>query len=299
MARWTGLCWPILKLCWGYVVPSVVYVGAKFAHLELCRVYGRVTFMMSPSFPKLKICVWSTSPQWPVSVTFRAFSLPPVACKSVWGELRPSKGPCWLHVAVIFFQKSVPPQHNDGFWSHLGPMLDASRGSFEPSCWRIDSRNALPSGQQGRITIPAKHFFSKTSLLPGTGIANTPLNGSMLAYLGAMLGLCWPIWGLCWGHVHPSWSYLGTLLTLRRWFWAKLFSCLHLHSQILLEKAPASGLRGSCLDSWSKIPLFLSSPQWPASFTFWAFLLPPVACESQVPPKGGVGGINASPPLRS
>ena len=38
------------------------------------------------------------------------------------------------------------------------------------------------------------------------------------------------------------------------------------------------------MDSLSKICLFFSSPQWPASFTFRAFLLPPVACESQVPP---------------
>ena len=110
-----------------------------------------------------------------------------------------------------------------------------------------------------------------------------------------ILGLCWPIWGLCWGHVHPSWGYLGAWLTLRRWFWAKLFSWLHLHSQILLEKAPASGLRVSCLDSLSKICLFLSSPQWPASFTFRSFLLPPVACESQVPPIEGVGGTAWSP----
>ena len=63
----------------------------------------------------------------------------------------------------------------------------------------------------------------------------------------------------------------------------------------MLEKALASGLRVSCLDSLSKICLFLSSPQWPASFTFRSFLLPPVACESQVPPIEGVGGTAWSP----
>ena len=109
------------------------------------------------------------------------------------------------------------------------------------------------------------------------------------------VGRSWGYVGVCWGHVHPSWGYLGAWLTLRRWFWAKLFSWLHLHSQILLEKAPASGLRVSCLDSLSKICLFLSSPQWPASFTFRSFLLPPVACESQVPPIEGVGGTAWSP----
>ena len=55
-------------------------------------------------------------------------------------------------------------------------------------------------------------FVSKTLLLPGTGITKMPLNRSMLAYLGAMLGLCWPIWGLCWGHVRPSWRYVGAML---------------------------------------------------------------------------------------
>ena len=109
------------------------------------------------------------------------------------------------------------------------------------------------------------------------------------------VGRSWGYVGVCWGHVHPSWGYLGAWLTLRRWFWAKLFSWLHLHSQILLEKAPASGLRVSCLDSLSKICLFLSSPQWPASFTFRSFLLPPVACESQVPPIEEVGGTAWSP----
>ena len=43
--------------------------------------------------------------------------------------------------------------------------------------------------------------------------------------------------------------------------------------------------------------LVLSSPQWPAGFTLRAFLLPPVACESQVPPIKGVGGLGTSPPL--
>ena len=131
-------------------------------------------------------------------------------------------------------------------------------------------------------------FVSKTLPLPGIGI--TKMSPGQV-----YVGRSWGYVGVCWGHVHPSWGYLGAWLTLRRWFWAKLFSWLHLHSQILLEKAPASGLRVSCLDSLSKICLFLSSPQWPASFTFRSFLLPPVACESQVPPIEGVGGTAWSP----
>ena len=35
----------------------------------------------------------------------------------------------------------------------------------------MDSENAPFSGQRARIANPAKHFFSKTLLLPGAGIA--------------------------------------------------------------------------------------------------------------------------------
>ena len=125
------------------------------------------------------------------------------------------------------------------------------------SCWRIDSRNALPSGQRGRITVPAKHFFSETLILPRTTIAKMP--PERLCW--PILGLCWPIWGVCWGHVRPSWGYVGAMLphlgllldhvvgdvgpsgAPPRWFWAMLFSWLHFHSQNFAWK---------------------SSPQWPA-----------------------------------
>ena len=163
----------------------------------------------------------------------------------------------------------------------LGPrrlMFDQNRGSVGP-CW----------GYVGAIT-------RWTGLCwPILGLCWAHLR-SMLGPGSPILGLCWPIWGLCWGHVQISWSYLGAWLPLRRWFWASLFSGPHLHSQILLEKVPASGLRDSCLYSLSQSLLFFSSPQWPASFKFQAFLLPPVACESQVPPKRGVGGRVGSPP---
>ena len=56
--------------------------------------------------------------------------------------------------------------------------------------------------------VPAKHFFSETLLLPGTGIAKMP--PERLCW--PILGLCWPIWGPCWGHVRPSWGYVGAML---------------------------------------------------------------------------------------
>ena len=68
-----------------------------------------------------------------------------------------------------------------------------------------DPRNAFPSGQRGRITVPAKHFFSETLRLPETGIAKMrpeplywPMLGAMFAHLGVMLGLCCHILAPCW-----------------------------------------------------------------------------------------------------
>ena len=99
---------PILALCWGYVGPAAVYVGAMLAHLEamlgLCWpprrwFWGYVVFMSSPSFPKF---AWKSSPQWPARHPFHfatpflwkswilpgtgappidAWRLPPVACE--------------------------------------------------------------------------------------------------------------------------------------------------------------------------------------------------------------------------
>ena len=124
------------------------------------------------------------------------------------------------------------------------------------SCWRIDSRNALPSGQRGRITVPAKHFFSETLRLPGTGIAKMrpePLCWPVLGLCWPIWGLCWgvrPSWGLCWGYVARSWPPVGpccgrcwTVGHPPRWFGAMLFSWLHRQSQNF---------------AWKR------SPQWPA-----------------------------------
>ena len=166
-------------------------------------------------------------------------------------------------------------------WGFVGPcgVYVGAKFAHLEQCWGYGKRRIL-------ILSP------KPCSCLGRAFQKCPLNRSILAYLG----LCWGYVGVCWGHVRPSWGYVGALLTLRRSFWAKLFSWLHLHFQILLEKALASGLRVSCLDSLSKICLFLSSPQWPAGSTLRAFLLPPVACESQVPPIKGGRGCRVVPP---
>ena len=130
------------------------------------------------------------------------------------------------------------------FSSHVG-RITRPIWTVLGSCWRIDSSNALPNNQQGRSTIPAKHFFSKTLLLPGWELRKCPWTG-----------LCWPTLGLCWGYVGPSgvyvgarFAHLGAMLGLC-WppggdFGAMSCSWVHLHSQILLEKALPSGLRGT------------------------------------------------------
>ena len=93
----------------------------------------------------------------------------------------------------------------------------SSRGSEEGSAapggfptHHEDPRNALPSGQRGRITVPAKHFFSETLRLPGTGIAK--MRPEPLCW--PILGLCWPICCLCWGPCSPilgsRWGYVAT-----------------------------------------------------------------------------------------
>ena len=161
------------------------------------------------------------------------------------------------------------------------------------SCWRIDSRNALPSGQRGRITVPAKHFFSETLRLPRTGIAK--MRPEHLCW--PILGLCWPIWGLCWGHVRPSWGYVGAMLphlgllldhvvgdvgplgAPRGDFGLCCFHDFTFIPKILLEKALPSGLRSTrsifaTLFLW-KSWILPGTGAPPMS----AWRLPPVACE--------------------
>ena len=141
-------------------------------------------------------------------------------------------------------------------WGYFGGMLGLNGSMlahFEVLlglCWPIWGLcwgQVRPSrAMLGLWQTAQPDFVSKTLLLPGTGIPKMPPEQ-------VYLGLSWGYVGVCWGHVRPSWGYVGALLTLQRSFWAKLLSWLHLHFQILLEKALASGLRVSCLDSLSKI----------------------------------------------
>ena len=150
-------------------------------------------------------------------------------------------------------------------------MLDASRGPFE-WFWGYVEELALetppPSGQQGRVTIPAtaKHFFTKALLLPGTGIAKMPPErayvgpswgyiGARLDHLGSM-GPCSPILGyvdppevifeLCCFHEFtfiPKFCLKAPFL--QHHFSEKAESCWDGHTPDERLKAPTSGLRGS------------------------------------------------------
>ena len=117
------------------------------------------------------------------------------------------------------FAQHRPCRGNKNFIQETLPKGSAAPGSFAThhevrlNCFgvmlRIDSRNALPSGQRGRITVPAKHFFSEILRLPGTGIAK--MRPEPLCW--PILGLCWPICCLCWGPCSPilrfCWAYVG------------------------------------------------------------------------------------------
>ena len=135
---------------------------------------------------------------------------------------------------------------------------------------RIDSRNALPSGQRGRITVPANHF--------GTMLAHLlSMLGAMFAHLEVMLGLCWPILSPCWtmlrarlGRRVPAeviWGYVVFMTSpsvpkfclktlspvaceaptpfLQRYFSEKVNPAGDGHTPDERLKAPTSGLRGS------------------------------------------------------
>ena len=183
---------------------------------------------------------------------FRSHQWPASPLEVSFGLRRAVLQPCWVRVAVVFSKKCSPPaqwRFLKPFWAHV-VRITRPIWTVLGSCSRIDSRNALPGGQQ---------VFSKTSLLPGTGV--------LLAHL-----------------VVPP-----------RWFWGYVVFMSSPSFPNFAWKSSPSGLRGSCLDSLSKICWFLSSPEWPASFTFRAFLPPPVACESQVPPLEGVGSSGLYP----
>ena len=140
-----GPCWGYVELCWDHVGSCSVKIGARLAHFGgmlglwlaerayvgpcwgYVAIWGLCWGQVRPSRAMLelwlcyfhdvtfpKVCLKKLSPaacvcrrfEWPASFTFRALSLPLVACEPVGGELQPSKG----RVAAMlgsFFPKSV------------------------------------------------------------------------------------------------------------------------------------------------------------------------------------------------
>ena len=132
------LVWPILGLWLAervYVGPFWNFVGAMLAHLRsmlgpsspILSYVGAMAVLFScchlQSQILLKICLFSTSPQWPAR---------PVACKSVWGELWPSKG----RVAA-FSKKCSPPAQ----WRFLKPFGHVGR--VTRPIWTVMLKNWL------------------------------------------------------------------------------------------------------------------------------------------------------------
>ena len=110
----------------------------------------------------------------------------------------------------------------------------------------------LPSGQRGGVTVPARHFFSETLRLPGTGIATMRPEPLCWPICCRCWGPCSPILGLCWGYVATSWPPVGPCCgrcwTVRYPRGDLGLCCFHDFTfipKILLEKALPSGLRGT------------------------------------------------------
>ena len=141
------------------------------------------------------------------------------------------------------------PTHHEVHLNCFGVML------------RIDSRNALPSGQRGCITVPAQHFFSEILRLPGTGIAK--MRPDSLGW--PILGLCWPICCLCWGPCSPILVMLGLC-------WPILAPCWTMLRARLDRRVPAEVI-------WGYV-VFMTSPSVPK---FCLKALSPVACEAPTP----------------
>ena len=164
----------------------------------------------------------------------------------------------------------------------------------------------LPSGQRGGVTVPARHFFSETLRLPGTGIATMRPEPLCWPICCRCWGPCSPILRLCWGYVGPSWRHVGHVAgevgpsgTRRGDLGLCCFHDFTVSPKILLEKALPSGLRGThsifaTLFLW-KSWILLGTGTPPMS----AWRLPPVACE--VPgdasrgSEEGVGGSGRLP----
>ena len=139
----------------------------------------------------------------------------------------PILGLCWGHGSL-----------NGSMLAHFEVLSSGLRRRF--ACLRpLSTGLRVSCFEHFRSHQLEVNFGLRRAVLQPCCIAK-PLNGPMLAHLGAMLGLCWPIWGLCWGQVRPSWGYVGAMLTPWRWFWG----------YVVFMGSPS-------------FPNF-SSPQWPA-----------------------------------
>ena len=87
-----------------------------------------------------------------------------------------------------------------------------------------------------------------------------------------ILGLCWPILALGWGYVDPSWRHLGACVGpsggLRGDFGLCCFHDFTFIPKFCLKKLPPVACESHGCMVLSTICWSLSSPQWPAGFTF-------------------------------
>ena len=236
-----------------------------------------------------KICLFLSSPQWPASFTFRSFLLPPVACESQVPPIEGVGGTAWSPIskakiclsdgaAGLYGLRPAPAMPGEQEFYPGNVFQGSEEGSAAPGSFpthhdevhlnclgvmlRIDSRNALPSGQRGRSTVPAKHFFSEILRLPGTGIAK--MRPEPLCW--PILGLCWPICCLCLG---AMFAHLEVMLGL---CWPILAPCWTMLRARLDRRVPAEVI-------WGYV-VFMTSPSVPK---FCLKTLSPVACEAPTP----------------
>ena len=224
-------------------------------------------------------CLSSTSPQWPASFTFRAFSLAPVtpvACKPSKGRVAAMLGSCSRHFSLKSVLARVSEAILGPCWTHHEAHLNRF-GAMLKNC----PQKRCPQRPARSHYYLCEAFFLQN--LAPAGIATMP----MLAHLGPMLGPRSPILGLC---CPPE--VILELCCLHE------FTCI---PQFCLEKLSPGGLRGT--HSIFATPLLWKSWILPGTGTppMSAWRLSPVACE--VPGNASRGSeegsaASARPPIR-
>ena len=155
--------------------------------------------------------------------------------------------PCRNFIVACRVGRGCPTHHSWGpfepFWGHVeGLTLE----TLSPVASEVAS-------------VPAKHFFSETLLLPSTGIAKMPPER-----------ICWPILGLCWPicgvYVGAMFAHLGGMLRLCCHI---LASCWTMLWAMLDRRGPPEVILGYVV--------FMTSPSFPK---FCLKKLSPVACKA-------------------